>query len=83
VGRTGRRLAVLGCGQGDLCITLAALFPDDVVAGFDPDASAVAIARRRAARCGVADRATFEVACAGALPGSGYDLVILQSPGLP
>jgi predicted RNA methylase len=75
-------VAVLGCGRGDLCIALAVGSPGDVVAGFDPDADAVAVARRRAAQCGVADRTTFEVARRGALAGVGYDLVVLQSPGL-
>lgn len=28
---------MIGCGRGELAIALATAFPDDVVAGFDPD----------------------------------------------
>ena len=73
-----RRIAVIGCGRGELCIALALAFPDDVVAGFDADAAALAVARRSAARCGVADRTTFQAAPPGRLLGSGYHAVLAQ-----
>ena len=47
---TRRRVAVVGCGRGGLVIALAVARPADVVAGFDPDPTAIASARRSAAR---------------------------------
>jgi methylase of polypeptide subunit release factors len=70
-------VAVVGCGRGGLVIALAVARPDDVIAGFDTDPTAIAFARRWAARRGVADRVTFEVAAPGRLLGDGYDLVYL------
>jgi predicted RNA methylase len=72
-----RHVAVIGCGRGELVIALALAGPSDVVAGFDPDPTAVATARRSAARLGVADRVTFEVAGPCCLLGGAYDLVVL------
>src|SRR5262249_27515198 len=43
--------------------------------GFDYHEGSIAAARAAAARAGVADRVTFEVASAKSFPGSGYDLV--------
>ena len=84
---TRRRVAVFGCGRGELAIALALSGPSDVVAGFDPDATAIAAARRSAARLGVADRVTFEVAGPACLLGTVYDLIVLVPPpvdrGLP
>lgn len=80
---TRRRVAVVGCGRGQLVIALALAGPADVIAGFDADASAIATARRSAARRRVADRVTFEVAAPGRLLGDGYDLVFLFHPCLP
>lgn len=51
--------------------------PADVIAGFDADATAIASARRSAARRRVADRVTLEVAAPGRLLGDGYDPVFL------
>lgn len=73
-------MAVVGCGHGELVIALALARPGDVVAGFDPDAAAIADARRSALRRGVADRVTFEAAAPGHLAGAGYDEVYLLRP---
>jgi len=75
-----RRVAVVGCGRGELVVALALACPSDVVAGFDPDSAAIATARRSAARTGVADRVTFEVAAPDRLLGNDYDLVLLLPP---
>jgi len=77
VAPTHRRFAVVGCGRGELVIALEFAGPSDVVAGFDPDPTAIAAARRWAARLGVADRVTFEVAGPACLLGQAYDLVFL------
>lgn len=73
-----RRIAVVGCSDGRLPVALAIASPADVVAGFDPDRVTVALARRRAALAGVADRVTFEVA--DPLLGANYDLIYLTVP---
>jgi len=80
---TRRRVAVVGCGRGGLVIALAVARPADVIAGFDADPTAIAFARRWAARGGVADRVTFEVAAPGRLLGDGYDLVYLLPGAWP
>lgn len=76
-----RRVAVIGCESGGvaiaLAISLAMARPTEVIAGFDGDPVVVAAARRLAARWGVADRLTFEVAGPGDLPGNGYDAIYL------
>ena len=76
--RRALRVAVAGCGDGELAIALAVACPGDVVAAFDADPAAIAIARRRAAVAGVADRLTFEVAAT--ILGGGYHLVYLARP---
>lgn len=58
-------------------IELAQSFPASTFSGFDPQAEAIEAARTAAARAGVSDRVTFEVARAEAFGGSGYDLVIV------
>ena len=72
-----RRVAIIGCGSGELAIALALADPDAVVAGFDANSAAVAGARRAAARHRVSDRVTFEAAAAGGLLGSGYDMIFM------
>lgn len=70
------RVAVLGCGRGDLAIVLAHTSTRCIVAGFDPDRRSIGLARRAAAMAGVADRVTFEVS--DQLLGSGYDVVFAR-----
>ena len=54
---------------------MAQAFPASRFVGIDYHAESIATARERAAEAGVADRVTFEIAGAGEIPGSGYDLV--------
>lgn len=70
------RVAVLGCGRGDLVLAIARTSPDVIVAGFDVDGAAIAVARRHGAQAGVSDRVTFEVA--DRVLGDGYDVVFAR-----
>lgn len=54
---------------------LASAFPAARFSGSDYHAESVALARKRAADAGVADRVTFESASAASFSGTGYDLV--------
>jgi cyclopropane fatty-acyl-phospholipid synthase-like methyltransferase len=57
----GGRLVDIGCGTGRLLCRLCARFPTLQGVGVDLDADAIDLARERAAREGLADRATFDV----------------------
>jgi SAM-dependent methyltransferase len=57
----GARVAELASGAGIAAVTLAKAFPTITIDGFDLDETSVAIARKRAADAGVADRVTFTV----------------------
>ncbi len=72
---SGGTVADVGCGLGASTVLLASAFPAARFAGFDYHAESVALAKKRAADAGVADRVTFETAPADAFPGTGYDLV--------
>ena len=54
--RPGHRVLDLGCGTGGLALLIARLHPGVEVVGVDPDAHALARARRKAERAGVAIR---------------------------
>ena len=71
----GARVADVGCGLGASTILMAQSFPRSTFAGFDYHEPSVRWARESAARAGVAERVTFEVASAQAFPGRDYDLV--------
>ena len=71
----GGKVADVGCGHGASTVLMASAYPASVFTGFDYHAPSIAVASGAAATAGVADRATFDVAAAGAFPGSGYDLV--------
>jgi len=73
--RDGGLVADVGCGHGISTILMAQAFPASRFVGIDYHAESIATARERAAEAGVADRVTFEIAGAGEIPGSGYDLV--------
>lgn len=71
----GASVADVGCGLGASTVLLARAFPTSRFTGSDYDAGSVALAVKRAAEAGVADRVTFETASAQAFSGHGYDLV--------
>lgn len=74
--RAGGAVADVGCGYGGTLIALAQAYPASRFTGFDYHDGSVAHARKAAAAAGVADRVTFEVADAAAIPDAGYDLVL-------
>lgn len=62
----GQRILEIGCGTGNLLLTLGRRHPDADALGIDPDPAALRSARRKAARRKVSIR--FEQAFAGGLP---------------
>jgi SAM-dependent methyltransferase len=73
--KAGAKVADVGCGHGASTIIMAQAYPKSSFVGFDYHAPSIEVARAAAAKAGVADRATFEVAMAKDFPGSGYDMV--------
>ena len=71
----GGKVADVGCGLGASTIIMAKAYPRARFVGFDVHPESIALARKRAAQAGVADRVTFEVARSTDYSGSGYDLV--------
>jgi SAM-dependent methyltransferase len=71
----GARVADVGCGHGASTILMAEAYPRSTFVGYDNHAPSIESARARAAKAGVADRVTFELADAAAFPGGGFDLV--------
>ncbi|MGH4026361.1 MAG: class I SAM-dependent methyltransferase [Pseudonocardiaceae bacterium] len=65
LGRSGARVADVGCGVGWSAIAIARAYPGVTVDGFDLDAPSVDTARRNAAEAGVGDRVHFTVADIG------------------
>jgi len=74
--RDDHRVLDIGCGTGTLVITLARMHPEVDVVAIDPDPKALARARRKAERAGVAVR--FDQGFADALPyeDGGFDRVL-------
>jgi SAM-dependent methyltransferase len=70
----GARVADVGCGSGVATILMAQAYPRSTFAGFDTHEVAVARARKAAAKAGVSNRVSFEVAPAAAFAGR-YELV--------
>jgi len=68
-------VADVGCGQGVSTILMAQAFPASTFVGSDYHEGSITAARQHAARAGVSDRVTFEIAPASAYSGTGYDLV--------
>jgi len=73
--KAGAKVADVGCGHGASTIILAQAYPNSRFHGYDYHEPSIRHARDAAARAGVADRATFDVARAQDFPGDGYDLV--------
>jgi 2-polyprenyl-3-methyl-5-hydroxy-6-metoxy-1,4-benzoquinol methylase len=73
--RAGGRVADVGCGLGSSSVLIAEAFPTATVVGSDYHTESIALARKKAADAGVADRLTFEVASAQTFTGTEYDLV--------
>jgi SAM-dependent methyltransferase len=71
----GGRVADVGCGHGASTLLMAKAFPASHFIGFDYHRQSIERARQAAAREGLADRVTFEVAAAATYPGRDYDLV--------
>src|SRR6476620_10091033 len=71
----GARVADVGCGKGASTLLMAKAFPKSQFFGFDYHDVSIEAARESAARNGVADRVTFEVAKAKEFPGRDYDFV--------
>ena len=73
--KAGARVADVGCGHGASTIIMAQAYPNSHFIGFDYHAPSINYAREAAAKAGVADRVTFDVARAQDFPGNGFDLV--------
>ena len=71
----GARVADVGCGKGASTLLMAKAFPKSRFFGFDYHNKSIEAARESAAREGIADRVTFEVAKAKDFPGKDYDFV--------
>ncbi len=73
--QSGAKVADIGCGLGASTILMAKEYPQSEFFGFDYHAGSIDLAKAAAAREGVGDRVTFEVASAKAYPGKDYDFV--------
>jgi SAM-dependent methyltransferase len=73
--QAGANVADVGCGYGASTILMAQAFPNSRFFGFDPHGPSIEAARRSAAKAGVSDRLTFEVASAQDFPGTDYALI--------
>jgi SAM-dependent methyltransferase len=73
--RAGARVADVGCGLGASTTLMAEAFPASRFTGSDYDEGSIALATKRAADAGVAERVSFETATAQTFSGDGYDLV--------
>jgi len=73
----GGLVADVGCGHGASTILMAQAFPRSEFVGFDYHRASIERARDAAARAGLGDRVSFEVAPAREYPGQGYDLVTM------
>ena len=73
--KAGAKVADVGCGHGASTILMAQAFPKTTLIGFDYHGPSIDHAREAAAKAGVSDRVSFDVAKAKEYPGSDYDFV--------
>jgi len=72
------RVADVACGVGWAAIAIALAYPSVRVDGFDLDESSIGLARANAARLGVADRVSFQVADGASIGEAGaFDLAVI------
>ena len=71
----GASVADVGCGHGASTIIMAQAYPKSRFVGFDYHEPSIRHARAAAAKAGVAENVSFEVARAQDFPGRDYDLV--------
>ncbi len=81
--RTAWRIADVGTGSGCLAVTLAHERPMAIVVATDVSAAALAVARRNAARHGVADRIAFVQAWLVEGLRGPFDVVVSNPPYIP
>ena len=74
--RAGQRVLEIGCGTGNLLLAVKRLRPDVGVAGLDPDARALARARRKARREELAVQLDEGFADALPYPDAAFDRVL-------
>ena len=73
--KAGAKVADVGCGHGASTILMAQAFPKSTFIGFDYHGPSIEHARDAAAKAGVSDRVSFDVAKAKEYPGVDYDFV--------
>ena len=73
--KSGAKVADIGCGHGASTIIMAQAYPNSHFHGYDYHEPSIHHAREAAAKAGLGDRVTFDVARAQDFPGSGFDLV--------
>ena len=73
--KAGAKVADVGCGHGASTIIMAQAYPNSRFHGYDYHEPSIRHARDAAAKAGLADRVTFDVARAQDFPGSNFDLV--------
>jgi SAM-dependent methyltransferase len=73
--KTGAKVADVGCGHGSSTVIMAKAYPNSRFWGFDTHPASIETAQQRAKDAGVADRVTFAVANASAIPDEQFDLV--------
>jgi SAM-dependent methyltransferase len=73
--KAGARVADVGCGLGTSTVLMAQAYPKSTFIGFDYHPESIRLAKEAAAKAGVSDRVTFEIAKAKDYPGKGYELV--------
>ncbi len=64
----------IGCGGGASTVLMAEAYPASSFLGIDSDPGSIDLAREEAAKVGVDDRCSFEIANAKDYPGSDYGL---------